>query len=92
MGAVLETAGITDHADDPVDAYSGVMKRRLNTRQDCCQPSLLVADELTVGVDSPSRNAITEYVAVRRGEGLPLVWGGGGTELRSTETLRHAKR
>ena len=71
----LETAGLTDRADDRVDAYSGGMKRRLNIAAGLLhEPSLLVLDEPTAGVDPQSRNAILEHVAALRTEGLAVLY------------------
>jgi ABC-2 type transport system ATP-binding protein len=61
--AVLELTGLVDRADDRTDDYSGGMKRRLNIGIGLLhEPSLLVLDEPTVGVDPQSRNAILEAV------------------------------
>jgi ABC-2 type transport system ATP-binding protein len=72
---VLDTAGLTERADDRVDAYSGGMKRRLNIAAGLLhEPALLVLDEPTVGVDPQSRNAILEHVAQLRHEGLAVLY------------------
>jgi ABC-2 type transport system ATP-binding protein len=63
VAAVLELTGLVDRADDRTDDYSGGMKRRLNIGIGLLhEPSLLVLDEPTVGVDPQSRNAILEAV------------------------------
>ena len=75
IAAALETAGLADRADDRVDAYSGGMKRRLNIAAGLLhEPTLLVLDEPTVGVDPQSRNAILEHVAQLRSEGLAVLY------------------
>ena len=73
--AALETSGLADRADDRVDAYSGGMKRRLNIAAALLhEPTLLVLDEPTVGVDPQSRNAILEHVAQLRADGLAVLY------------------
>lgn len=60
---VLEVIGLSDRGDDRTDEYSGGMKRRLNIGIGLLhEPSLLILDEPTVGVDPQSRNAILESV------------------------------
>ncbi|HEY1827404.1 MAG TPA: ABC transporter ATP-binding protein, partial [Acidimicrobiales bacterium] len=59
----LELVGLADRAKDKIGSYSGGMKRRANMAAGLLhQPSLLVLDEPTVGVDPQSRNAILETV------------------------------
>lgn len=59
IDAVLELVGLAERADDLVKNYSGGMQRRLNMGLGLLhEPSLLVLDEPTVGVDPQSRNAI----------------------------------
>jgi ABC-2 type transport system ATP-binding protein len=73
--AVLEVAGLTDRADDRVEAYSGGMKRRLNIAAGLLhEPRLLVLDEPTVGVDPQSRNAILATVADLSRSGLAVLY------------------
>ena len=56
---VLETIGLTERADDRAEEFSGGMKRRLNIGIGLLhEPSLLILDEPTVGVDPQSRDAI----------------------------------
>jgi len=60
---VLEVAGLTDRAKEPVEQFSGGMKRRLNMAVGLMhKPKLLVLDEPTVGVDPQSRNYIFETI------------------------------
>lgn len=60
---VLEVIGLKDRADDRTEEYSGGMKRRLNIGIGLLhEPSLLILDEPTVGVDPQSRNSILESV------------------------------
>ncbi len=70
---VLEVIGLSDRGDDRTDEYSGGMKRRLNIGIGLLhEPTLLILDEPTVGVDPQSRNAILESVEQlgRRGTAL----------------------
>jgi ABC-2 type transport system ATP-binding protein len=60
---VLDVIGLSDRADDRTDEFSGGMKRRLNIGIGLLhEPSLLILDEPTVGVDPQSRNSILESV------------------------------
>ena len=60
---VLHVVALTDRADEPVEKYSGGMKRRVNIAAGLVhQPRLLFLDEPTVGVDPQSRNHIFESV------------------------------
>jgi ABC-2 type transport system ATP-binding protein len=60
---VLRVVALTDRADDPIEKYSGGMKRRINIAAGLVhQPRLLFLDEPTVGVDPQSRNHIFESV------------------------------
>ena len=70
---VLDVIGLADRGDDRTEEYSGGMKRRLNIGIGLLhEPTLLILDEPTVGVDPQSRNAILESVEQlgRRGTAL----------------------
>lgn len=72
---VLATIGLSDRADDRADSFSGGMKRRLNIGIGLLhQPTLLILDEPTVGVDPQSRNAILESVEHLAGEGMAVIY------------------
>jgi len=63
IDAVLELIGLTDRAADRAESLSGGMKRRLNIGAGLIhEPTLLVLDEPTVGVDPQSRHAILANV------------------------------
>ncbi len=82
---VLDTVGLADRADDRAEEYSGGMKRRLNIGVGLLhEPSLLVLDEPTVGVDPQSRNAILESVE--------RLGGGGMAVLYTTHYMEEAER
>jgi ABC-2 type transport system ATP-binding protein len=60
---VLHIVALTERADEPIEKYSGGMKRRVNIAAGLVhQPRLLFLDEPTVGVDPQSRNQIFESV------------------------------
>ena len=73
---VLHVVALTDRADDPVENYSGGMKRRVNIAAGLVhQPRLLFLDEPTVGVDPQSRNHIFESVQrLNRERGMSIVY------------------
>jgi len=75
VSRVLEIVGLKERAADPVNTYSGGMKRRLNMAVAMLHsPSLLVLDEPTVGVDPQSRNAIFESLERLRAEGTTILY------------------
>ena len=81
----LEFAGLSERRKDRVSAYSGGMKRRLNLA--CAlihEPSVLICDEPTVGVDPQSRNHVFECIETLRE--------GGTTLLYTTHYMEEAQR
>lgn len=73
---VLRIVALTDRADEPIEQYSGGMKRRINIAAGLLhQPELLFLDEPTVGVDPQSRNHIFESVMrLNRERGMSIVY------------------
>ncbi len=72
---VLEMIGLTGRADDPVETYSGGMKRRVNIGAGLLhKPDILFLDEPTVGVDPQSRNAILESVEALNRAGVTVIY------------------
>jgi ABC-2 type transport system ATP-binding protein len=72
---VLEVIGLAERADDRADEFSGGMRRRLNIGIGLLhQPTLLILDEPTVGVDPQSRNAILESVEQLSTEGMAVLY------------------
>lgn len=72
---VLEKIGLSERAGDKVQSYSGGMKRRLNIG--CAllhEPSVIVLDEPTVGIDPQSRNAIFSLVRELQSAGSTLIY------------------
>jgi ABC-2 type transport system ATP-binding protein len=75
IDAVLDVVGLRDRADDRIDEYSGGMKRRANVAVGLLhEPSLLILDEPTVGVDPQSRNQILESVEALGAEGMAVLY------------------
>lgn len=72
--ALIEMAGLTSRAGDPVGEFSSGMKRRLNL---VCgvvhEPDLVLLDEPTVGVDPQSRERIYESLVELAKQGLALL-------------------
>jgi ABC-2 type transport system ATP-binding protein len=71
----LEFAGLTERRRDRVGTYSGGMKRRLNMA--CAivhDPTIILFDEPTVGVDPQSRYLIFEQIERLRREGSTIVY------------------
>jgi ABC-2 type transport system ATP-binding protein len=73
---VLRIVALTDRADEPIEKYSGGMKRRVNIAAGLLHhPELLFLDEPTVGVDPQSRNHIFESVMrLNRERGMSIVY------------------
>ncbi len=73
---VLHIVALTERADEPVQNYSGGMKRRVNIAAGLVhQPRLLFLDEPTVGVDPQSRNQIFESVMrLNKERGMSIVY------------------
>ncbi len=72
---VLVTTGLADRADDRAGDFSGGMQRRLNIGIGLLhQPSLLVLDEPTVGVDPQSRDAILASVEQLGATGIGVLY------------------
>jgi ABC-2 type transport system ATP-binding protein len=72
---LLELVGLTDRASDRVKGYSGGMKRRINLA--CAlvhDPSVVLLDEPTAGVDPQSRNAIFDIVRALQDQGRTIVY------------------
>jgi ABC-2 type transport system ATP-binding protein len=72
---LLAMVGLSDRANDPVETFSGGMKRRLNIAAGLIhKPRILFLDEPTVGVDPQSRNFIFEHVERLHAEGMTIVY------------------
>jgi len=63
VAEVLEWTGLSSRAKEPVERFSGGMKRRLNFAAGIVhEPRVLLLDEPTVGVDPQSRVRLLEMV------------------------------
>jgi ABC-2 type transport system ATP-binding protein len=71
----LDFAGLQPRRRDRIKTYSGGMQRRLNLAAALVHdPTILVLDEPTVGVDTQSRNAILESILELRRQGRTIVY------------------
>lgn len=72
---LLSTVGLSDRAGSRVGGFSGGMKRRLNLAAALVNdPSLVLLDEPTAGVDPQSRNALFEQVRALKDAGKTVVY------------------
>lgn len=70
----LAWADLAERATEPVDRFSGGMKRRLNIAIGLLhQPAVVLLDEPTVGVDPQSRERIYEMLAALQETGVSVV-------------------
>lgn len=75
VDAMLDMVQLADRAGEPVEKYSGGMKRRVNIAAGLLhKPDILFLDEPTVGVDPQSRNAIFESVEKLNRAGMSIVY------------------
>ncbi len=75
MKEVLEDIGLTNRGKDKVKNFSGGMKRRLNIG--CAlinQPTLLILDEPTVGIDPQSRQFIFHLIHQLREKSCTILY------------------
>ena len=71
----LDFVQLTDRRRRPHRRVLGGMKRRLNIAAACVhEPSVLLLDEPTVGVDPQSRNAIFDSIEALRAEGRTVIY------------------
>lgn len=72
---LLEWVGLADRKKDMIKTYSGGMKRRINIASALMHdPSLLIMDEPTVGIDPQSRNKIYELLDELHKEGKTILY------------------
>lgn len=72
---VLGQIGLTSHAGQFVDTFSGGMKRRLNFGVALLHnPKFVILDEPTVGVDPQSRSHLLECVKELAGDGVGVIY------------------
>jgi len=71
----LEFSGLKDRRNDRVKTYSGGMQRRINMACGVIHnPSVILFDEPTVGVDPQSRNMIFDSIEELKKEGRTIVY------------------
>jgi ABC-2 type transport system ATP-binding protein len=74
-GELLDILGLEDVGNKQVQKFSGGMKRRVNLAIGVIHnPSILVLDEPTVGVDVQTRHAIISYLKELNSNGTTLVY------------------
>ncbi len=72
---VLELVGLRDRAREPIDTYSGGMKRRINIAVGLLHsPRLLLLDEPTVGVDPQSRRSVLDTIKDLNADGMTVLY------------------
>ncbi|HEX2981703.1 MAG TPA: ABC transporter ATP-binding protein, partial [Anaerolineaceae bacterium] len=75
IGEVLEIVQLSERAGEPIERFSGGMKRRINLAIGLLHhPDLLFLDEPTVGVDPQSRNAIFESIEALNQAGMTVIY------------------
>ena len=75
IAEVLDVVGLADRSKDRIETYSGGMKRRANIAVGLLhEPTLLILDEPTVGVDPQSRNSILESVDALGTSGMAVIY------------------
>jgi len=75
VAAGLAFANLEDRADDPVEPFSGGMKRRLNLAVGILhRPRAVLLDEPTVGVDPQSRERIYAMIGELAAEGVAILY------------------
>jgi ABC-2 type transport system ATP-binding protein len=71
----LEMVSLKERANEPIDHFSGGMKRRVNIAAGLLhRPDILFLDEPTVGVDPQSRNAIFESILALNQAGMSIIY------------------
>jgi ABC-2 type transport system ATP-binding protein len=71
----LDVVSLSERAGDKVSEYSGGMQRRLNIAAGMLhEPSLLILDEPTVGIDPQSRNQILEAIGQLGTSGMSVLY------------------
>jgi ABC-2 type transport system ATP-binding protein len=72
---LLAVVGLAERAAEPVDGFSGGMKRRLNLAVSLVHgPRIVFFDEPTVGVDPQSRNFIFEFIERLKADGVTMIY------------------
>ncbi len=75
VDAVLSRVGLSDRAREPVDRFSGGMKRRLNLAMGLVhRPRVLFLDEPTVGIDPQARLNILDLIREEASRGVTVFY------------------
>jgi len=75
VAAGLRFANLADRRGEPIESFSGGMKRRLNLAVGILhEPRIVLLDEPTVGVDPQSRERIYEMIGELAGRGVALLY------------------
>lgn len=75
VGWAFDFSELADRKNDRVETFSGGMKRRLNIAIALIhEPTVLLLDEPTVGVDPQSRNHIFESIQRLQKDGLTIIY------------------
>src|SRR5690606_34876195 len=71
----LAFANLAERADDPVEGFSGGMKRRLNLAVGILhRPRVVLLDEPTVGIDPQSRERIFAMIGELAAQGVSILY------------------
>jgi ABC-2 type transport system ATP-binding protein len=74
-GELLEGLGLVERGKDPVKAYSGGMKRRINLGAGLMhRPRLLLLDEPTVGIDPQARASVLGFIRGLAASGTGILY------------------
>lgn len=74
IDAALEAVDMTEKADDPVNALSGGMKRRINVAAAIMHnPKVIIFDEPTAGVDIPARDIVHRLARTLAEKGMAVL-------------------
>jgi ABC-2 type transport system ATP-binding protein len=75
IDALLDMTGLASRADEPVAGFSQGMKRRLNLAAGLVhEPTVILMDEPTVGIDPQSRNRIHDAIFTLRRRGATILY------------------
>ena len=75
IGFYLHQFGLTDKEHKRVQTFSGGMKRRLNLIAALLHdPTLLILDEPTTGVDVQSRNILLEFLLTLKNKNITIIY------------------
>jgi ABC-2 type transport system ATP-binding protein len=74
IAEMLGRVGLTDRANEKAETFSGGMQRRLELAKGLLhQPSVLLLDEPTTGLDPGARRDLWQYLAILREERVTVI-------------------